>query len=198
MPNAPLKIFTTAEWGAVPPSAPVTITGERPTQVVVHHTEGHAPNLDHRPTQTKDEAFAYARALQRDHMSRVTSDGRHWIDTGHNFLVTRGGFILEGRHRSLGAIVQGTTVVGAHANDRFGNHQPGIEHEQMGDEPLTEVQKQASVRLHAFICRHTGIRPSNFFPHHHFSSTTCPGSVVERFIPELKRRVAQELAADQT
>jgi hypothetical protein len=179
------KIYTTEEWHAAAPSRAVTVVG-RPKLVVDHHTAGHAPQLDPQPTESLEEAFAYARSLQRYHMQH-----NGWIDSGHNFLVTRAGYILEGRHGSLRAITAGRMVLSAHAPGA--NRNPGIEHEHLGAEDLTAAQKQASVALHTFICRRTGIAPTEFYPHSHFNSTECPGAVVVRWLPELKTRVARAL-----
>jgi len=189
------KIYTTAEWGAKPPSGSIAMEA-RPRLVVEHHTEWHADNTDGNPTESLQEAFALARAIQQDHMHRDPP----FVDSGHNFLVTRSGHILEGRKGSLAAIRAGRIVHSAHAkpgknaNLKPGaNDQPGIEHEQKGKtEPLTKAQKDASVALHVFICRRTGIKPSEFYPHHKFSDTDCPGPV-ESFIPELTERVADAL-----
>ena len=186
-----LKIYTCEEWGAKPPRHPITAAG-RPQRVIDHHTAGHAPRLDASPTESLEEAKAYARAIQNHHMSPDPHDpSKPWSDTGQNFLVSRSGHVLEGRHGSLRAISSGRMVVSAHCPGQ--NSQPGIEHEHFGTEDLTPTQQQASIALHAFICRHTGIRPTEFYPHKHFFPTECPSPIVERWLPELKRTVAHEL-----
>ena len=45
-------------------------------------------------------------------------DHNGWIESGHNFLVSRGGLILEGRHRSIEMVQNATMVVSAHCPGR--------------------------------------------------------------------------------
>jgi hypothetical protein len=156
-------------------------------RVIEHHTAGHAPNLDRRADETLAEAKAYARALQRDHFRRG------WRDSGHNFLVSRGGHVLEGRHGSISAVTAGKTVESAHCPGQ--NDQPGVEHEHAGPETLTALQKRASIALHTWICRSTGIPAREFYPHADFGNTECPSAAVTRWLPELRAAVARELKA---
>jgi hypothetical protein len=64
---------------------------------IFHHTAGHHPNLDAHAGESYAEGVAYAKAIQRSHFANG------WIDSGHDFLITRSGFIFEGRHRSIKA-----------------------------------------------------------------------------------------------
>ncbi len=188
---AQFRIIPTAEWGAVPAKGTISPAG-KPNKIIFHHTDGHHPELDHKPGETKDEGAAYARAIQHDHMTRPASKGGPFIDSGHNFLVTRSGHIFEGRHGSLAAINAGKMVVSAHCIGQ--NTNPGIEHEQKGGEPLTPAQRQASVQLHAHICRKTGIKPTEIFGHKKFNNTECPG-VIGDGLATLRKDVAAALAA---
>jgi len=180
------KIILASEWGAVPPTAPIGRVG-RPSKIIFHHTAGHHPELDHKPGDTIEEAKAYARAIQRDHMHRRPP----FIDSGHNFLVTRSGHILEGRHGSLAAINDGVMVSSAHTVGQ--NSQPGIEHEHIGDEPMTAAQREASLFLHELICRKTGIKPSAIHGHREFDATECPG-VLKSGLPKFRKDLAKRLA----
>jgi N-acetylmuramoyl-L-alanine amidase len=176
------RIVTCREWGARPPRRAAVLCGP-PRRIIVHHTAGHATDAG----SWYERAVAYARMLQAFHM-----DDHGWNDSGHNFLVCRGGQILEGRHGSLFAVKAGRMVVSAHCPGQ--NDQPGIEHEHLGDEALTAVQKAASMWLHSFICARTGIRPSELHPHSAFHPTDCPTAGVVAWLPELRRAVARELA----
>jgi hypothetical protein len=183
----PFQIITTAQWGAKAPTAPIKRVGT-PTKFIFHHTDGHAPQLDGTPTETLEEAKAYARSIQHDHMHRSPP----FIDSGHNFLVTRSGFVLEGRHGSLEAIKAGRMVDSAHCIGQ--NRHPGIEHEHKGDEQMTEAQREASLRLHEFICRQTGINPAEIHPHRKFDNTDCPAQLepaIAAFRQELGARLAR-------
>lgn len=180
------RIIPCEEWGAVSPNGAIVSAG-RPTKIIFHHTAGHHPELDHKPTESLEEAAAYARAIQHDHMHRNPP----FIDSGHNFLVTRSGHVFEGRHGSKAAINAGKMVVSAHCVGQ--NSQPGIEHEQIGTEPMTPQQREASLWLHEKICRKTGITPNAVHGHGEFNSTECPGALkgqLASFRQELTERLA--------
>jgi len=182
------KVITCADWGAQPPASPIRTTG-RPARIIFHHTEGLAARLDGDPAESRAEAAAYARMLQLDHIRK-----RGWADSGHNFLITRNGHILEGRHGSLDAVKAGRMVVSAHCPGQ--NDQPGIEHEHVAGQDLTAAQKAASVWLHAFICRRTGIRPTEIHPHREYYATDCPTSGLVDWLPALRLQVARELTRE--
>jgi hypothetical protein len=183
---AEFRIIPCDEWGAAPPRQPIAPAGT-PVEIIFHHTAGHHPELDLEPTESREEAMAYARAIQRDHMHRTPP----FIDSGHNFLVTRSGHILEGRHGSRDAINAGRMVVSAHCVGH--NSQPGIEHEHLGTEPMTRRQRRASVWLIAKICRKTGIDPREVHPHGEFNATECPG-VLRADLEGIRADVAIALA----
>ena len=91
--------------------------------------------------------------VQHDHMVN-----RGFIDSGHNFLVTRSGHVLEGRHGSLEAIKAGVMVDSADC--RTQNHQPDVEHEHVHGEQLTAAQREASLRLHELSAGTPGSSPA--------------------------------------
>ena len=63
-----------------------------------------------RPTSARAPRSALSRSIQNFHMDR-----RGWLDTGQHFTVSRGGFAMEGRHRSLEIVRAGRQQVeGAH------------------------------------------------------------------------------------
>ena len=138
------KVVTAAEWGARPPE-PGTFPFQRtiPRYVIVHHTDNPNPPND-ASRGTIEGALRLARNIQTSHM-----DERGWSDSGHNFLNTTGGFVLEGRHGSLDAVKQGFCIQSAHAKQdpgklANGNQSPGIENE--GNFMIFQIgQKQAIV-----------------------------------------------------
>ncbi|HEV8556040.1 MAG TPA: N-acetylmuramoyl-L-alanine amidase, partial [Actinophytocola sp.] len=99
------QIYDTRNWNARPANGTIQVLDRRPSFIVVHHTAGANSNdfsLEH--------AFAVAREIQNLHM-----DTNGWIDTGQQLTNSRGGFVMEGRHRSLEVLTGGTRhVVGAH------------------------------------------------------------------------------------
>jgi hypothetical protein len=182
----PFRVIPCTEWGAAQPKGALSRVG-KPVRTIFHHTAGHVPNLS--AGETYEEARAYARAIQRSHFRNG------WLDSGHNFLVTRGGYILEGRHRSLAEIRAGKMVASAHCLGQ--NDQPGIEHEQVDPQALTPIQREASIWLHAWICEKCSILPSNAAqPHRRYNATSCPGSLT-RMLPAFRKDVAAALAPDE-
>jgi hypothetical protein len=179
----PFRIIRCEEWKAKPPKGTIVGLG-RPERSIFHHTAGHVPNIS--KGETYAEACAYARAIQNYHMR-----GNGWIDSGHNFLVTRGGYILEGRHGTVSALLAGRMVDSAHCPGQ--NDQPGVEHEHIGSEKLTPIEREASVWLHAWIARHTAMSPATMMqPHQRFFPTACPGSLTAE-IPVLRAMLVKEL-----
>lgn len=184
MPYPQPRIYSCAEWGARPPKAAISPAG-RPGESVFHHTAGHVPNLG--AGETLGEAMAYARAIQDFHMRRG------WLDSGHNFLVTRGGYILEGRHGSLDAISNGKMVVSAHCPGH--NSSPGVEHEHVAEAAMTPLQFNASVELHAWIVDRCKIPIGQMAkPHGDLFSTSCPAQLRGDILP-LRVAVGEALAA---
>lgn len=179
-----LKIYTCDEWGARPARKRPTVVG-KPNEAIFHHTFGHVRQLDREPTESLEEAFQYARDIQNFHM-----DERGWNDSGHNFLVTRAGHILEGRHGSINAIRQSKMIVSAHCVDH--NDQPGVEHEHRTEPHMTKAQHEASVQLYAWICRCCSIRPHNIFGHGQYNPTSCPAEL-KLELPSVRADVANIL-----
>lgn len=178
----PFRVIPCDEWGAKPPAGVIAATG-KPERGIFHHTAGHVPQLG--AGETYAEACAYARAVQNFHMK-----GNGWNDSGHNFLVTRGGFILEGRHGSLAHCRAGNMVVSAHCPNQ--NTNPGVEHEHQGAERMTPIQYEAAVWLWARLCRWGGFKPLKIEPHNKYFSTSCPGTLAA-ILPRLRESVAKEL-----
>jgi hypothetical protein len=179
-------IILTSEWGAARATGTISRVG-KPNEIVFHHTAGHHPELDQTAGENRAEAIAYARVIQHDHMHN-----RQFVDSGQNFLVTRSGHVLEGRHGSVAAIMDGVMVQSAHTVSH--NQQPGIEHEHIGAEAMTPAQKEASLILHEFICRNTGIDPHSIHPHGDLDQTECPGALragLAQFRQDLVQRMAR-------
>jgi N-acetyl-anhydromuramyl-L-alanine amidase AmpD len=106
-------------------------------------------------------------------------DVNGWIDSGHNFLVTRAGHILQGRWLTVSAIEAGQMVVSAHCPTQ--NTQIGIEHEHLGTEQMTSAQRDASAWLMAWIAGHYGhSAPLPVYPHRKYFNTACPANLAIR------------------
>lgn len=177
-----VQIIRCKDWGAFKPSGKIRVAG-RPVRGIFHHTAGHVPQLA--PGETLEEAKAYARAIQKFHMGV-----NGWMDSGHNFLVTRGGFVLEGRHGSVDAITLGRMVVSAHCPGQ--NDQPGVEIEHVHEPQMTLRQHQAVVGLYAWIFGRCGIRPTEIYGHSTYYATACPAELTDD-IPAVRLAVAKAM-----
>src|SRR5262249_27679901 len=123
---------------------------------------------------------------------------RGWDDSGQHFLVSRGGFILEGRHGSLAALKsRNTHVVGAHT---LGQNEFAIGIENEGTyslvDPPSELWGSLAV-LCAYICQQYYLDESVIFGHRDFNGTLCPGDKLYKKLDLLKQAVANLLAPCQ-
>jgi N-acetyl-anhydromuramyl-L-alanine amidase AmpD len=174
-------------WGARPPSEPVTVLSTGPNKIIVHHTAT-ANSTDY----SRSHADALARSIQRHHM-----DNRGFIDTGQHFTISRGGHVLEGRHRSLEVLEAGAGhVVGAHCTGQ-NPEAVGIENEGT----YTSVAPPAAlydqlVTLCTDICRAYDLGPDEIYGHRDFDATACPGDVLYARLPTLRSDVAARLRGD--
>lgn len=175
------RIIGCKNWNAAPPRHgldSIVWTPGRAHRIIFHHTAGHHPEISRPGDESMQESFRYARAIQHSHQSPSSTDpSKPWNDSGHNFLVCRNGIILQGRWRTVLSIQHGRMVVSAHCPRQ--NDQIGIEHEHFGDEKMTQIQKEASAWLQAWIARQYELRTAlDVFPHSHFFNTSCPANLV--------------------
>ena len=178
------NIFTTDEWGARPPSQAIDVVGHRPNKILIHHTAG--PNSS---DFSRSHAFEVARAIQRHHM-----DNNGWRDSGQHFTISRGGYVMAGRHRSLPVLQNGVNhVIGAHC-DGQNEVAVGIENEgtYINAAP-TDALYNKLVSLCAYICQQYDLTPSRIFGHRDFNATECPGDRLYNMLPRLRDDVRQKL-----
>ena len=180
-------ISSTSAWGARSPSSAVSVLSNKPTYIVIHHTA-----TSNGTATTQSAAFSLARSIQNYHM-----DSNGWIDTGQQFTVSRGGYAMEGRHRSLERLNLGSGMVrGAHVGAGNVNSESiGIENEGL----YTSVSPPAAlydklVDLCAYICDQYGIASSQIFGHRDFMATACPGNILYGMLPGLRTDVAAKRA----
>lgn len=181
--GAPAIAGTTA-WAARPPSSPVSLAGNDPNKIVVHHTA-----FANTPDTGQAGSFAIAHEIQDLHM-----DTNGWIDSGQHFTISRTGYVMEGRHRSLERLQAGSDmVVGAHT---VGQNSQGIGIENNGTYITVappQVLYTSLVGLCAYICTQYGLDPSQIFGHRDFDDTECPGDVLYGMLPRLRSDVAAAL-----
>ena len=178
-------IHPTSEWGARAATGPIVVENHKPTYIVVHHAVDPPMNNDF----SLARAFYVAKFIQDLHM-----DKNGWIDSGQQFTNSRGGFVTEGRHRSLEILRGGTQhVQGANV----GNHNSeviGIENEGLySTVDVPQALWNSLVNLVAYIAHQYGIAPEFIKGHRDFNSTECPGQVLYNRLPELRTAVGRVL-----
>ncbi len=176
-------ISSCAAWGAQPPTSAISINNYRPTKILIHHTAT-ANSTDY----SQAHAFALSRSIQQSHFSRG------WIDTGQHFTVSRGGYITEGRHRTLETLAGKTTfVLGSHCT---GQNSTALGIENEGTYTSTtppSAQWNKLVDLCAYLCQSYAIPSSALYGHRDFLSTECPGNSFYAQLPSLRSAVAAKL-----
>ncbi|OZM82890.1 N-acetylmuramoyl-L-alanine amidase [Pseudonocardia sp. MH-G8] len=169
------------EWGARPNRDVIPVWNQRPIRIIVHHTA--TANVE---DVSRGAADNVARLIQGFHMDR-----RGWIDTGQNFTISRGGFVLEGRHRSLEVLRGGRRQVeGAHCTGQ-NVVAVGIENEgtYSAEEPPDALWESLRTTC-AYICEQYGIGPAEIVGHRDFKDTACPGDALYGMLPALRGEVA--------
>src|SRR4051812_46537529 len=177
------RIYSCTEWGARAASTAVTVLNYKPSYIVIHHTA-----TSNAAATTQAAAFSLARSIQAFHM-----DSNGWIDSGQNFTVSRGGFAMEGRHRSLETLHGGTSFVhGAHVGAGNVNSESiGIENEGTYTSATPpDALFDRLTDLCAYICDKYGIASNQIFGHRDFMATACPGNILYGMLPELRTAVA--------
>ncbi|WP_049578765.1 peptidoglycan recognition family protein [Streptomyces sp. SBT349] len=174
----------TAQWGASPPAGTISLVQRRPAAIIVHHTVS-SNSTDY----SRAQAHSHARWVQALHQ-----DDNGWVDTGYNFVVSRGGYLTEGRHRSLETLLGGTNfVLGAHtsgANDfGIGISNEGAYHD--GAVPPA-AQWASLVQICAFVASQYAITPTEIYGHMDFNNTLCPG-IIHDMLPQLRDEVADAI-----
>ncbi|WP_428964449.1 peptidoglycan recognition protein family protein [Micromonospora fluostatini] len=183
------EIITCGSWAARPPTSPLTMNTGTTQKIVVHHT-AYPNSTDY----SVNQAIWLARDIQRLHQ-----DGNGWPDSGQHFTVSRGGYLLEGRHQSLAGLRGGTQqVVGAHSPGENGRG-IGIENEGIYvTESPPQRQVDALVDLCVAVCVQYRIGAHRIFGHWDFQLTQCPGAAFYRQFPALRREVARRLGTALT
>jgi N-acetyl-anhydromuramyl-L-alanine amidase AmpD len=177
-------ILSCDDWGARPPRAEPQISAIPTNKIIVHHMA--FPNVT---DYSREHAIQLARDCQNLHM-----DTNGWADTGQHFTVSRGGYVLEGRRRSLDALVNGTNqVISAHCPGENGRA-IGIESEGTYVTELpTDALVESLATLCTTVCQQYGLHAWDMFGHWDFRDTQCPGIAFYATFPSLRRKVAEQL-----
>ena len=178
-------IHPTSEWGARPAAGTIVVENHKPTYIVVHHAVDPPMNNDF----SLARAFYVSRYIQNLHM-----DKNGWIDSGQQFTNSRGGFVTEGRHRSLEILRGGTQHVQGANVANHNSEVIGIENEGLySTVDVPQALWDSLVGLVAYIAHQYGISPEFIKGHRDFNSTECPGQVLYNRLPELRTAVGRVL-----
>jgi N-acetylmuramoyl-L-alanine amidase-like protein/putative peptidoglycan binding protein len=171
-------------WAARPPAADVSLSGTATNKIMWHHMA--FPNVT---DYSREQAVKLAQDCQNLHM-----DGNGWVDTGQHFTVSRGGYVLEGRHRSLEQLSGGKPqVIAAHCPGENGRA-IGIENEgTYVDETPPVALLKSLTRLSVAICREYGLKAHDIFGHWDARDTLCPGAAFYAQFPMVRRWVRKAL-----
>ena len=169
-------IYSTGDWGAQPPRGDVQILAARPTHILIHHTAT-ANSTDY----SRSHAFALARSIQQSHFNRG------FLDTGQHFTISRGAYLMAGRHRSGPILDEGRDhVLGAHCTG-FNEESVGIENEgTYTSVQIRDMHYKKLVRMCAYICQQYAIPVRNIHGHRDHEATKCPGNRLYARLPQLR------------
>jgi hypothetical protein len=154
----------------------------------LHHTASANAQVLADPVRERGRCFALARAIQADHLRRG------YADSGHHFLVTRSGLILEGRRGSLDLARKGLVIAGAHAGDNAANTLTfGVECEGLySHEAPPDALWDALVELAAYLSMWGGYQAAAIEGHRHYKATQCPGDRLAARLPSLRLEVKEK------
>ncbi|MFD7021562.1 N-acetylmuramoyl-L-alanine amidase [Promicromonospora sukumoe] len=177
-------IASCATWGAAAARGTIDAVAANPNKILIHHTAS-ANVTDY----SQAAGYQIARDIQQWHFANG------WVDTGQHLTLSRGGYVMEGRHGSLSRLQSGSgTVVGAHAPGQ--NSQAiGIENQGTYTSATPPAQLWSRlVELCAYICDQYGIAPTQIYGHRDYTATACPGDVLYSMLPQLRSEVAAALS----
>jgi hypothetical protein len=180
------RVYTRAEWNAREPTGTVRYLHRQPDHIVVHHTAG-----QNTTDYSLAAAFRCSHWIQDLHM-----DVNGWIDAGQQLTISRGGYVMEGRSRSLEAITFGDHVSGAQTANH-NDHTIGIENEGIYvTAPVPAALFNSLVTTCAWLCDVYRLDPYQAIVGHrdYVSTTVCPGDVLYARLPELRQKVAARLS----
>lgn len=188
-------VYSRSSWNADP--AQCSSGYCTTTHMAIHHT---ASSADY-AASTWSQAAANVKAIQAYHMY---TNG--WCDVGYNYLVTKEGWIFEGRGG-------GDDVKGAHDGFNCGSMgvaSLGYFHTPVNNPPTT-AQLDALEELGAWKCDQQNIDPlgsswyagyggvkENIYGHRDVKSTACPGDLLYAKLGEIRSGINARLSGTPT
>jgi N-acetylmuramoyl-L-alanine amidase len=160
---------TRKSWGARPPSGTTSLNRSKVKGIAVHYT---ASNADEQAEHKN--CAARVRGIQNYHMNT-----QGWMDIAYNFIVCKHGYIFVGRGWFNRSAAQGTNQ----GNSEY------LAVCFLGDDTksrddVTDAGREAFIRVfkrfNVWYRRKAVLRP-----HSAFTSTSCPGDELRRWIANL-------------
>ena len=183
-------INTCEDWGAKSAKEQAALTS--PKFIILHHmnTQNRSPLI----TNITKTAFQLARDCQANHM-----DNNGWADTGQQLTISIEGILLEGRHGSASAFLDGKEFpVGAQC-EGFNSESIGIEHEGTYIDRIPgQAQLAKTINACAWICLTQDLDSHEaILGHRDKCSTQCPGDAFYQILPGI-RDVVREVKLEMT
>jgi hypothetical protein len=162
-------LVTRKQWGARDPSCVTKLKRSQVKGVAVHYTASNADEqADHK------NCAARVRGIQNYHMGT-----KGWCDIAYNFVVCKHGSIFVGRGWWNRSAAQGTNS----GNDSY-IAVCFLGDDTKGRDDVTQAGRAAYLRVFARF----GVwylRKPELRPHSSFTSTSCPGDELRRWIANL-------------
>jgi hypothetical protein len=165
------EMVTREMWGARPPKDPYN--SQEPLILTVHHASS--------PNYAQYQGASSIRGIQSFHMN-----DRGWSDIGYHYVVGPEGKLYEGRP---------PTAIGAHSPPNSNKVGICLIGNFENVDTLKPEQRATLVKLLAHLCGKFRIPVAKIKGHRDFQSTDCPGSTVYAQLDEIRKDVADTVAA---
>lgn len=160
---------TRAQWGARPPKDTTGLERSRVKGIAVHYS---ASNADEQ--ESHRNCAARVRGIQNFHM-----DGRGWNDIAYSFVVCKHGYIYVGR-----GWFNRTAANGTNAGNSEYLAVCFLGDDTRNRDDVTDEGRQAFMRVFARFKVWYRRKPV-LKPHSAFTSTSCPGDELRRWVANL-------------
>ncbi|MGM8216842.1 N-acetylmuramoyl-L-alanine amidase [Bacillaceae bacterium W0354] len=160
-------------WGASSHSCSTRLSTIN--NLVIHHCATSNNSVDNR-----------TEIQQQKYIQNLHQLDNGWCDMGYHYGIGKNGGILEGRLEHL---------MGAHVGGAGRNHDTlgVVVHGDYRSRTFTGTQRNALVRLLAWLCYKYNLSPSKITYHQALDSTACPGTNIINQISTIRSEVHDRL-----
>ena len=167
--NIPFNLNKRESWKAKNPTEPYV--KHRPKRFTIHHTAARYP-------KTLEDSLKEMGFIQHYHQN-----GKEWIDIGYHLLIDPLGNIFEGRP---------VDAIGAHVKDEnignIGISLMGYYHPPVSDTPTVKTF-ESFIAVGKYLKDTYSIKISSFYAHRDLGATACPGDIIYKRMPGLKKAI---------